>query len=73
MINDSPTLALLYDETIEDVQYTALTIQISTLLHDRLSLACRNTDLSVETFLNFAILRALVDYESYSNLKAFHV
>lgn len=68
MINHSPILASLYDYSLEDVQYTSLTIHVSTLLHDRLAIACLNTNLSVDTFLNFAILRSLVDYENILNL-----
>lgn len=60
-------LALLYDPNIEEMQYTDLTIQISTLVHDRLATACRKTNLSVGSFLNVAIIRSLHDYEQYSN------
>ena len=59
--------ALLYDTSNEELQYTDITINISTLVHDRLFIACNKTNLSVDSFLNVAILRALFDYEQYSN------
>jgi len=67
MSDKSDILALLYDSDIEELQYTDLTITVSTLLHDRLAFACRKTNLSVDSFLNVAIIRALHDYEQYSN------
>ncbi|OHD86358.1 MAG: hypothetical protein A3I60_00425 [Sulfuricurvum sp. RIFCSPLOWO2_02_FULL_43_45] len=60
-------LDALYDPNNEEIQYTDLTIQVSTLVHDRLSTACRKTNLSVDSFLSVAIIRALHDYEQYSN------
>lgn len=67
MDDKNSILALLYDPNIEEIQYTDLTIQVSTLVHDRLSTACRKTNLSVDSFLSVAIIRALHDYEQYSN------
>jgi hypothetical protein len=61
-------LELLYNSDIEEVQYTDITIHVSTLVHDRLYTACQNTNLSVDSFLSVAIIRALYDYEQYSNL-----
>lgn len=58
---------LLYDPNIEEMQYTDLKIQISTLIHDRLVTACRKTNLSVDSFLSVAIIRSLHDYEQYLN------
>lgn len=60
-------LDLLYDPDNEEIQYTDLTIQVSTLVHDRLAIACRKTNLSVDSFLSVAIIRSLHDYEQYSN------
>jgi hypothetical protein len=57
----------LYDPNIEYIQYTDLTIQVSMLVYDRLAIACRKTNLSVDSFLSVAIIRALFDYEQYSN------
>ena len=58
---------LLYDSSNEELQYIDITINISTLVHDRLFIACNKTNLSVDSFLNVAIIRALFDYEQYSN------
>lgn len=58
---------LLYDASIEEMQYTEISLNISTLIHDRLFIACNKTNLSVDSFLNVAIIRALFDYEQYSN------
>ena len=60
-------LDALYDSSIEEIQYTDLTIQVSTLVHDRLATACRKTNLSLDSFLSVAIIRALHDYEQFSN------
>ncbi len=67
MEDKNQILALLYDDSIEDLQYTQITLTLSTLIHDRLAVACRKTNLSVDSFLNVAIIRALFDYEQYSN------
>jgi hypothetical protein len=58
--------ALCYPNN-EYIQYTDLTIQVSTLFHDRLAFACRKTNLGADSFLSVAIIRALFDYEQYSN------
>lgn len=60
-------LESFYDPTLEEMQYKDLTINISTLLYDRLHTACRKTNLSVDSFLSVSIVRALFDYEQYSN------
>lgn len=59
--------ALLYDPSKEELEFTEITLNISTLIHDRLFIACNKTNLSVDSFLNVAIIRALFDYEQYSN------
>lgn len=60
-------LELLYNPDNEEIEYTEISITVSTLLHDRLYLACWKTNLSVDSFLSVAIIRALHDYEQYSN------
>lgn len=60
-------LELLYNPDNEDIEYTQISITVSTLVHDRLFKACRVTNLSVDSFLSVAIIRALHDYEQYSN------
>jgi len=59
--------AILYDSSKEEIIYTSLTLKISCLVHDRLFEACNKTNLSVDSFLNVAIIRALFDYEQFSN------
>lgn len=63
----NPISDLLYNSSSEEMEYTDLTLTISTLVHDRLFIACRKTNLSVDSFLNVAIIRALFDYEQFSN------
>jgi hypothetical protein len=64
---ENSIITLLYDPSIEEMQYIEIILNISTLIHDRLFIACNKTNLSVDSFLNVAIIRALFDYEQYSN------
>ncbi len=67
-MKDTAITGLLYNSSIEELEYTNLTLNISTLVHDRLFIACSNTNLSIDSFLNIAIIRALLDYEQYSSM-----
>jgi hypothetical protein len=67
MSEKSDILELLYNSDLDDLEYCDLTIRVSTLVHDRLFIACNKTNLSVDSFLSVAIVRALHDYEQYSN------
>ena len=67
MKDKSDLLELLYDSSKEDLEFTTLSLNVSTLIHDRLFIACDKTNLSVDSFLSVAIVRALYDYEQFSN------
>ncbi|MDP3465340.1 MAG: hypothetical protein Q8R86_06175 [Sulfuricurvum sp.] len=60
-------LDAIYDPSEEELQFVDISLNLSTLLVDRINTACQKTNLSRDTFLSVAIVRALIDYEQYSN------
>jgi hypothetical protein len=56
----------LYDSNIEKKQYTDLSIQTITLIHDRFATACRKRNLSVDSIL---MLRLFVLYMIVNNIR----
>lgn len=57
----------IYDPSEEELQFVDIPINLSTMVVDRVNTACRKTNLDPNTFYNVAIVRALMDYEQYSN------
>ncbi|MDD3596751.1 hypothetical protein [Sulfuricurvum sp.] len=66
-MSNNDLLQAIYDPSDEDLVETEITLTISTLLADRLNVACSKTNLSVSSFLRVSIVRSLIDYEQYSN------
>lgn len=60
-------LTSIYDPSNEDIVLVPVTFEISTLIHDRIIYSCNVSGLNPETFFNFAIVRALFDYEQHTN------
>jgi hypothetical protein len=57
----------IYDPSEEELQFVDVPIHLSTMLVDRVNQACRKTNLDPNSFYSVAIVRALIDYEQYSN------
>lgn len=57
----------IYDPTEEELQFIDVPINLSTMVVDRVNTACRKTNLDPNTFFSVAIVRALMDYEQFSN------
>lgn len=57
----------IYDPTEEELQFIDVPINLSTMVVDRVYTACRKTNLDPNTFFSVAIVRALMDYEQFSN------
>jgi len=65
--SNSSLLDVVYNADNENLEFVDVTVNISTLLMSRVGIACNKTNLGVDSFISVSILRALLDYEQYSN------
>lgn len=65
--SNSSLLDVVYNADNENLEFVDVTVNISTLLMSRVVIACNKTNLGVDSFISVSILRALLDYEQYSN------